>query len=552
MAGRRRGRRLPLLLRARGSSWRSASYLLVVCHREKAGKPRGRLPVLLRHARRHAGGALRRGAARGAGGGARSASPDLAALDARAARRRGRSLAHGGLLLILLGFLVKAGCFPFGMWWLPAAHPAAPSPASALLSGAMIKLGLYGILRVFFEILPVGPLVARLGADRSPRSARCRCSFGTVTALFQSDSKRLLAYSSIGQVGYMLLGFGLALGLAASHPALAAVALVGGLFHLLNHACFKGLLFLNAGYVRAGDRRAGPQSARRPGPRRAADRGLSRSSRRRRSRACPRSTASRASGCSTTPRSGAARGRASPSSSSASSALFISAVTLALFVKFLGRDHLGRRRRRRCSGRCRSREMPWLGPSQLALGAACVALGLFPVAGAWLCVPGRAAAIGRPGRRRRSRRCSVPGGWSMEVRDAGCAVGAWSPLVVGGDPRGGLRRGDRHPAVGGRGAARRGDVGVRIGGRGRGAAVQGRALLHAVQGARCGRCSPRRSRSAWRAEVRRLRPSSRAVTATLNPDGWALQRRWSRDCCRRSAGCRRARWGCRRSTPRGT
>ncbi len=81
-------------------------------------------------------------------------------------------VAHLALLLILLGFLVKAGAFPFGMWWLPDAHPAAPSPVSALLSGVMIKMGLYGILRVFFQLLPVGSYSVHLGGgDRRLRNA---------------------------------------------------------------------------------------------------------------------------------------------------------------------------------------------------------------------------------------------------------------------------------------------------------------------------------------------------------------------------------------------
>ena len=155
-------------------------------------------------------------------------------------------LTHLALGLILLGFLVKSGAFPFGMWWLPDAHPAAPSPVSALLSGVMIKLGLYGILRVFFGILPAGSwsvpwgvLIAAVGV--------LSLFFGTMRALVQHDSKRLLAYHSIGQIGYVLLGFGIGLSLMQTDAFLATIALVGGAFHLLNHACFKSLLFLNAG-----------------------------------------------------------------------------------------------------------------------------------------------------------------------------------------------------------------------------------------------------------------------------------------------------------------
>ena len=154
-----------------------------------------------------------------AAGGGSFGFADLAPVDAGARWRPGPCWRTSALLLILLGFLVKAGGFPFGMWWLPDAHPAAPAPVSALLSGAMIKLGLYGILRVFFADPPGRPLVARLGPGRSRAFGTLSLFVGTLTALVQNDSKRLLAYSSIGQVGYMLLGFGLALGLAASNPA---------------------------------------------------------------------------------------------------------------------------------------------------------------------------------------------------------------------------------------------------------------------------------------------------------------------------------------------
>ena len=139
-----------------------SSYLLVVFHREKAESlAAGFRYFFVTHAGTLAA-VLRRGAAGRCGrqvvrlrGPGRARCPRCSPAQP--------ALAHGGLLLILLGFLVKAGCFPFGMWWLPAAHPAAPSPVSALLSGAMIKLGLYGILRVFFEILPGRPLVASAG-----------------------------------------------------------------------------------------------------------------------------------------------------------------------------------------------------------------------------------------------------------------------------------------------------------------------------------------------------------------------------------------------------
>jgi formate hydrogenlyase subunit 3/multisubunit Na+/H+ antiporter MnhD subunit len=115
-------------------------------------------------------------------------------------------LAHLVLALFLVGFATKAGIFPFGDW-LPDAHPAAPSGMSALLSGVMIKMGLYGLLRVFLLILPSsyhtttwGGILAFFGA--------LSLFVGSLTALYQGDGKRLLAFHSMGQIGYMLLAIG--------------------------------------------------------------------------------------------------------------------------------------------------------------------------------------------------------------------------------------------------------------------------------------------------------------------------------------------------------
>ena len=169
-------------------------------------------------------------------------------------------LATGGgislaLLLFLVGFGIKAGMWPFGQMWLPDAHPAAPSPVSALLSGVMIKTGVYGLMRTFVWLLPVtastsltrqwGLTIAALGT--------VTLFIGTMQALKQEQSKRLLAFHSIGQVGYILLGLGAALvlwtssGNGALAVELATMALLGSLFHTLNHGLFKSLLFLNAG-----------------------------------------------------------------------------------------------------------------------------------------------------------------------------------------------------------------------------------------------------------------------------------------------------------------
>jgi len=150
----------------------------------------------------------------------------------------------GGLIapvLFLLGCFVKAGAVPLHTW-LPDAHPAAPSPVSAFLSGMMIKIGAYGIIRFVFPILNfdlpatnfrelLSLLIISVGI--------ASMLIGVILALAQTDVKRLLAYHSISQMGYILLGIGLG----------TELGLAGGLYHLLNHAMFKGLLFLCMGAV---------------------------------------------------------------------------------------------------------------------------------------------------------------------------------------------------------------------------------------------------------------------------------------------------------------
>ena len=156
-------------------------------------------------------------------------------------------------MLFLIGFGIKMGMWPFGQMWLPDAHPAAPSPVSAMLSGVMIKTGVYGAMRYFLWLVPAtaqnrfplsrwGMVVALLGT--------VTLFTGTMQALKQEQSKRLLAFHSIGQIGYILLGLGVCMALLPTGPAagaFAVLALIGALFHVLNHGLFKGLLFLNAG-----------------------------------------------------------------------------------------------------------------------------------------------------------------------------------------------------------------------------------------------------------------------------------------------------------------
>jgi hydrogenase-4 component B len=157
------------------------------------------------------------------------------------------ALAHLVLFLFLIGFGTKAGIFPLGDW-LPDAHPAAPSGVSALLSGVMIKMGVYGLLRVFVWMLPISH--ASLGWGFLIALAGVVSMFvGNLTALAQNDSKRMLAFSSIGQMGYIWLALGMGIAFLPISPPIACVALLAGLYHLVNHACFKGLLFLSAGAI---------------------------------------------------------------------------------------------------------------------------------------------------------------------------------------------------------------------------------------------------------------------------------------------------------------
>ena len=149
-------------------------------------------------------------------------------------------------LLFLAGFGVKAGVIPLHVW-LPEAHPAAPSPISALMSGVLIKTGIYGIFRVCVSGLGPPPLawgglVLAVGA--------VSMLLGVLYALMQHDLKRLLAYHSIENIGIILVAAGVGMiSLSIGQPGLAVLALSASLLHVLNHALFKGLLFLGAGGV---------------------------------------------------------------------------------------------------------------------------------------------------------------------------------------------------------------------------------------------------------------------------------------------------------------
>ncbi len=156
-----------------------------------------------------------------------------------------RGLAGVLFLLAIVGFGSKAGFMPFHVW-LPEAHPAAPSHVSALMSGVMIKTGIYGLLRSLtflgspeawwgWTLLGIGLASGFLGI---------------LFALAQHDLKRLLAYSSVENIGLIATGLGLGLlGISYHQPLLSALGFAGALVHVLNHSLFKGLLFMGAGSV---------------------------------------------------------------------------------------------------------------------------------------------------------------------------------------------------------------------------------------------------------------------------------------------------------------
>ncbi len=147
--------------------------------------------------------------------------------------------------LALVGFGTKAGLVPLHVW-LPEAHPAAPSHVSALMSGVMIKVGLYGILRTMIFLGPPagwwGPALVVIGLGGA--------LLGVALAMFQCDVKRVLAYSSIENIGLIVLALGVGVwGLTSGHPQVAALGLAGSLLHTWNHSLMKGLLFLGAGSI---------------------------------------------------------------------------------------------------------------------------------------------------------------------------------------------------------------------------------------------------------------------------------------------------------------
>jgi multicomponent Na+:H+ antiporter subunit D len=147
-------------------------------------------------------------------------------------------LALAAFIGFLIGFGIKAGMFPLHVW-LPDAHPAAPAPASALLSGIMIKTGAYGLIRIFHNVYSLRFFEAVNWEICVVILASVTILLGSALAILQDNLKRRLAYSSIAQIGYILLGISL----------LSERALVGAVYHIFTHALMKGCLFLCAGAI---------------------------------------------------------------------------------------------------------------------------------------------------------------------------------------------------------------------------------------------------------------------------------------------------------------
>jgi len=147
------------------------------------------------------------------------------------------------ITFLTIGFGIKSALVPMHSW-LPDAHPEAPSNVSALLSGVMIKMAVYGLIRFAIQLLSLnhyvlGLILASLGIASA--------LFGSIMALIQIDSKKLMAYSSVGQIGYVFLAIGG--GLTLYPDPLSIIAISAGILHVVNHAIFKGLLFLTAGSI---------------------------------------------------------------------------------------------------------------------------------------------------------------------------------------------------------------------------------------------------------------------------------------------------------------
>jgi multicomponent Na+:H+ antiporter subunit D len=157
------------------------------------------------------------------------------------------NLLYFALAMFIVGFGLKAALVPFHAW-LPDAHPSAPAPISAMLSGVLIKaLGVYALVRIIFNVFGVNVTISWILIILGVLSM----VIGVFLAVGQWDFKRLLAYHSISQMGYVVLGVGIGAAVLAQgkDTAWASLAIIGGLFHLMNHSVFKSLLFLTSGSI---------------------------------------------------------------------------------------------------------------------------------------------------------------------------------------------------------------------------------------------------------------------------------------------------------------
>lgn len=215
-----------------------ASWALVMAHHREAENARAGTVYLLMASFGTLALLLAFGVLAGAGGGY--------AFDAIRAAGRPASLSAFALLLVLVGTGSKAGLAPLHVW-LPLAHPAAPSHVSALMSGVMTKVAVYAFIRIVFDLLGTpewwwGEVVLAIGG--------LTAVLGVLSALMQTDLKRILAYSTIENIGFVFVGLGLALAFRANRmEAAAALALTAALLHSVNHALFKSLLFFGTGAV---------------------------------------------------------------------------------------------------------------------------------------------------------------------------------------------------------------------------------------------------------------------------------------------------------------
>jgi len=332
---------------------------------------------------------------------------------------------HVLLGLWLIGFATKAGILPFGDW-LPDAYPAAPTGATAAFAGTMTKLGIYGLLRIFVDLLPVSQVSAIWGVVIAVLGS-ASIFVGTITALSQDNAKRLMSFHVIGQMGYMFLGIGVGIYFLPNNPKLALVGLLAGVFHLLNNVIYKSLLFFTAGSLQ---RRTGTLDLSEMG-------GLA--------RALPWTAVAAGIGALSIAGMPPFNGFASKWLIYQVSiiggigfplflllglvALFISLVTLASFLKYLGAAFFGQPSERVACLALERNDVPVsMQIPQVALGLGCAAFGLIPMAPLWAIIRAiRPLTPELSGIGLTSILGSSPLGLSLT--SDGVTAGVWNPLV---------------------------------------------------------------------------------------------------------------------------